>query len=148
VVPFSLVANANTRTAISPVVSFTGPAVVLGIHFTKGGTPKGTQGIILGKAQVAVSEINVSNGTVRPWTALFEPTLNAGTGSADTLGSDQGIDLQASMISNDANLGIIIPDTRFFLVIAVVALGTGGDAFEGHVSLLEQVAPAALANFL
>lgn len=147
IIPFVLSATANNRMAVSRG-PFKGPALVTGLHFTKSGTAKGSQGILLGKSASPVSENNVANTVGKPWTRLFEPIItNVGVapGESDDTGPDQSLN---STLSNDSHLGIVILDTEFHLVVAVAAGATGTDVFGGHVTLLEQVNPAALANFL
>lgn len=148
VIPFALGPNAANSRTVRSAGPFKGPAIVTGIHFSKGGAAAGIQGVLLGKSASSVSETGVANTTARPWTALYEPTLVGGAGAADTFGADVSPDMQPNLLTNDSNLAIVILDARFFVVVCALTTGAATFVCEGHLTLLEQVNPEALANFL
>lgn len=147
VIPFSLLATANTRSAIS-AGPFKGPALVRGLSYSKTGTPDGTAGVGLGKSSSPVSEASVAVAVTAPFTPLFEPHVAAGGPALLGAPASPVVDSQTSLVTDQAHVTIPILDVEFHLVVYAVAGATGGDTFHGYVTLLEAVDPAVLANFL
>lgn len=147
VIPFAIQAAVNSRSATS-AGPFRGPALVTGIHFSKGGPANNTVGIVLGKHTSVVSETNLAAGAARAWRPLFDPRLENGIAAPNAGPTDTSVDEQPSLLSNDANLGIVILEAEFHLVVAVYTGATASFGMFGHVNLLEQVSPEALRNFL
>jgi hypothetical protein len=147
VFPFAIDASANNRSSVSSRRLY-GPAVIRGFHASKGGSAAGTQGFGLGKAANSVSETNVANTTPFPFTPLFEGLPGTGSATSSPGGTVAILDQQPSLLTDADDLGIIILDAEFFLVVYIASGTTGGDDFHGYVTLLERVSPQALANFL
>jgi hypothetical protein len=147
VFPFTLAANANTRTSVSSPIMH-GPAIIRGLHFSKGGAASGLQGPGLGKSVVAVSENSVAVTTPAPFTKLFEG-LDSPSGSAGAADDATAIaDMQASLLTDADNLGIVVTDPEWRLVVYVASGAVGAAVIQGYVTVLEGVSPEALANFL
>ncbi len=147
VIPFRLKAAVNTRSCGSSG-KLRGPAIVTGIHMTKGGAAVGSTGLEVGKSATPITEANVAASATRAWTPLYDTRVVAGTIAVPGGEVDESIDFQTSLYQDDTNLGIVILDAEFYLVIVTYSGGAGSNEIAGHVTLLEQVSPQALANFL
>jgi len=147
VFPFSLDVTALNRTSVSSP-RLKGPALITGIHVTKGSTPKGLQGFGLGVAVSPVSEANVGVTSTFPFRPLFEGLPNPTSVPSSPGNTTAIIDMQGAILLDVDRLNIIVLEPEFYLVVYVAAGTTGTDDFMGFVTLLEQVSPEALANFL
>lgn len=145
--PFSIDADANTRTSVSSP-RLKGPAIVRAVHVAKGGAAGGLQGWGLGVAANAIEEGNVANAVAKPFRTIFEGLPNPTGVSASPGNTTLVNDLQGAVLQDADDLGLIILDAEFFLVVYVSIAGVGGNVFGGYVVVLEQVSPQALANFL
>lgn len=144
---FSIGASANTHSAkSSPLLR--GPALITGLTYTKGNVGTGYQGVHLGKSQSSVALVSVANTTPLPYTALFE-AMGAASALVPQLGGGAArVDMAQNQTSDMPALSIIVPEAQFYLVVGVASGLTGGHIFEGYVTVLEQVNPQALVNFL
>lgn len=145
--PFSIDADANTRTSTSsPLIK--GPAIIRAAHVVKGGAASGLQGWGLGKATTAIEEANVPNATAFPFQRLFEGLPNPTGVPASPGGTTLTNDMQGAVLQDADDLGIIVLDKEFHLVIYVSIANVAGNVFAGYVVVLEEVSPEALRNFL
>lgn len=145
--PFSIAAAANTRTSTS-TPRLRGPAIIRAVHVAKGGAAGGIQGWGLGIAATTIEEASVANSVARPFRGIFEGLPNP-TGVAASPGSTTVVnDLQGAVLQDADDLGIIVLDAEFFLVVYVSVANVVGNVFGGYVTVLEQVSAQALANFL
>lgn len=147
VFPFTIRANANTRsTTSSPQLR--GPSIIRGLHWAKGGTPDGLQGILLGKALAAVTEVNVAIATALPFTRLFTPLAGSGSTAGAPNGATSLTDFQTTILAPNDNLGIIVLDRDWFLTVTVACNATASpDDHSGYVTLLDQVPADVLAFY-
>lgn len=108
-----------------------------------------THGVELGYAQNDVNEPSVANATAKPFTSLMERLVSAtGSIAAALRGPVFGtIHTALAGYSGDPNLIVPIPDP----IITVTIVNGGGVAGASHtivVTILENISPEALLNFL
>jgi len=147
VFPFVLRALASTRSSTSSP-RLTGPSVIRGLHFAKGGTPEGRQGLTLGKSLSSITEVNVAIATPVPYTPLFRGLPASGSVNGSPNDTDAAVDFQSSLFSNADDLGIIVLDRDWFLVVITSSAVVGTpDDFAGYVTVLDQVPAETLARY-
>jgi hypothetical protein len=122
--------------------------VVTGLHISKTGSALGTLGFGLGKSLSSITETGVAAATALPFTALFEGLPAAGSGPSQGGQTNPMIDVQGSLLMDDSNLGIIIREPEFFLIVYGQSSGASGATLTGHVTVQERVNPEVLAAFL
>lgn len=145
---FTLRANANTRSTVS-TPKLRGPSIVRGLHYAKGGTAEGLQGILLGKSLSDVVEVNVANTVTQPFTRLFTPLAGSGSTNGAPGGAVSPVDFQTNLLDPTDNLGFVVLDRDWFLVISQVSGAVAApDDFSGYVTVLDQVPLENLAFFV
>lgn len=147
VFPVSLQVGASARSSISSP-KLTGPSLIRGVHLSKTGTAKGVLGFGLGKSTISVTEDSVATTTPLPFTSLFNGLPAVGAGAASPNQTDVILDVQTSNLIDDDSIGIIVLDRDWFLVVYAASSAASGDTVNGHVTVLDGINPAALANFL
>jgi len=145
---FVIRALANTRsTTSSPQLR--GPSIIRGLHFAKGGTPEGLQGLSLGKSFSSITEVNVAVATPRAYTPLFKGLPAAGSALSVPSDATQLVDMQTTLLHDADDLGIIVLDRDWFLTITQASAAVANpDDFVGYVTILDEVPEETLRNFL
>lgn len=143
---FAIDMNAGRRSSVSSPRLY-GPAIIRGLHAINTSTGQVHMHLELGISPSAVQEVDVLHDAVRPWRAVFE-RLSATVAAEDAgrrglVGPELG---QPGQLQ-EPDLGIIVLDPEFFLVVSWGSFGGTGARINGHVNVLERVAAETIASF-
>lgn len=136
--------NSRTSRSFGP---FTGPAVLTRFQWqinTAVANPQAAIGI--GVSQTSITETDVVLATAKGWRPLIERlNFDAIAVNANTEGFMQHSDPNPTSPFR-GDLGIIISDPTFFIVLTIYCEGAGV-RWLGDFTVVEQVSSQALANF-
>ncbi len=126
-----------------------GPAIVSGFSVNKTGNPTTACGWGLARWTTAVTEVNVPQGGLLPYSPLMQriPNVGVGTPAADV--TDGSFDMQTNNPTvTDNRLRILIGDPSFVLVVYLSNSEPGLVTILGHLTVLTDIDPTVLLPLL
>lgn len=144
---FELRTNGNSRTTIS-TPRLRGPVVVSGIQWGTGGSNDALNWYLdIGRAAVAVAEVNVAVGLARSWQSLFEDMEPRSVNVSANLRGMPSRTTFGSVSDDWWPINQLVTDLDLFLVLSVLNNTAGVRVTHGTLYLTEAVSAEVVANF-
>jgi len=147
ILAFSVSCNTGLRTTGSSA-SIRGPALLLDLHVVSSQASLGNIFLELGVAGAPVAESDVAVTAPKAWQPLTERvSQNPIQENVNRIGFSE-IGGQANVPRHLGPLNVPVLLDNFFITFSVISIGVLGTSLQGHLVVLENVNPDALASFL